>query len=147
MPTDFTRALRLARTEGIPLHEAEQTALGIDHAQAGAIVAQHWKLPPALSEVISFHHQPEQAPTNPLLVAIVAFSDQLCRLSGMGYGYTEMRQTVFSEEPAYFSLATHYKALRHFDLALFTFEVDDMLEEVRPVVSNIYGGAAMMARS
>ena len=147
VPADFIHALGLARSKGIALHEAEQAILGVDHGQAGAMVAQHWQLPPALCEAIRFHHDPEQASANPLLVALVAFSDQLCRLSGIGYGYTETRQTVFSEEPAYFSLANHYKALRHFDLARFTFEIEDMLDEVRLVVSSIYGGTVSAGRS
>jgi len=41
VPEEFQAALDLARSQGIPLHEAEATALGLTHCDSGKIVAQN----------------------------------------------------------------------------------------------------------
>jgi len=45
-PEQFATALRLARSEHMPLHEAERRELGITHEEAGKIIAGIWHLPP-----------------------------------------------------------------------------------------------------
>ena len=42
------------------LAEAEHAALGLSHAEVGAMLAEQWKLPPLLTMPIRFHHAPEQ---------------------------------------------------------------------------------------
>lgn len=73
------------------------------------------------------------------MTSIVCVSDLLCRLGGLGYGYLEDKQTDFTEEPAFAILAARYPALRPFDLARFTFEMESILDEVRVTVAHIYG--------
>jgi hypothetical protein len=73
-----------------------------------------------------------------VLTSIVCVSDLLCRIGGLGYGYREDKQTNFAEEPAFATLAAKYPALRPFDLARFTFEMECMLDEVRTMVARIY---------
>lgn len=58
--------------------------------------------------------------------------------NALGYGYSEDKQTNFAEEPAFAILAARYPALRPFDLAGFTFEMECMLDEVRGTVARIY---------
>jgi putative nucleotidyltransferase with HDIG domain len=41
--------------------DAELEILGVDHAEVGAVVAQHWSLPDPLVRAIRFHHSPELA--------------------------------------------------------------------------------------
>lgn len=109
------------------------------HCECGKIIAQNWHLPTELVEAIACHHSPREAVGNPELTSIVSVSDLLCRLGGLGYGYTEAKQTNFAEEPGFAILAAHYRALRPFDLARFTFETEGLLEEVRAVVARVYG--------
>lgn len=139
---DFARAFRRARADQIPLHEAEEREIGISHAQAGKIVAGVWRLPEDISDVIACHHAPANAKVDPVLVSVVGFSDLLCRLNGMGYGYNEVRQTNFAEDPCYLALARRFSALRPFDLARFTFETEGTLEDVRATVNQVYGAPA-----
>ena len=138
-PEEFTRSLRRARSERIPLHEAEQRELGINHEEAGKIVADVWRLPPDFREVIAHHHTPESATESHALVSIVGFSDLLCRLNGIGYGFSEDHQTNFADDPAFSGLAGQFAALQPFDLARFTFETEAVLDEVRAVVTQVYG--------
>ncbi|MEO2025511.1 MAG: HDOD domain-containing protein [Fuerstiella sp.] len=40
--------------------DAERAVLGVDHARAGALVANHWNLPEDIVEAIGNHHSPSQ---------------------------------------------------------------------------------------
>jgi putative nucleotidyltransferase with HDIG domain len=42
--------------------DRERRILGADHAEIGAMLASHWKLPPDLVEAIRWHHAPQAAP-------------------------------------------------------------------------------------
>jgi HD-like signal output (HDOD) protein len=137
-PHDFRRSFEHASSERIPLHEAEEMMLGIRHCECGRIIASNWHLPAELVEAIACHHSPRQAHANPGLTSIVSVSDLLCRLGGLGYGYTEDNQTNFAEEPSFAVLASQHRSLRP-DLARSTFETEGLLEEVRAVVARVYG--------
>jgi HD-like signal output (HDOD) protein len=138
-PHEFRRTFEAARSRQLPLNEVEQEILGITHCDTGEVIGRTWNLPAELVEVISCHHSPATAKGNPVLTSIVSVSDLLCRLSGIGYGYAEQKQTNFAEEPGFSQLAAHFPSLRPFDLARFTFEMEDLLEEVQAVVSRVYG--------
>jgi putative nucleotidyltransferase with HDIG domain len=56
LPAAMGQALAWARLHDQPLEVAEHEVLGIDHAEVGALVAQHWQLPPALVAAIGGHH-------------------------------------------------------------------------------------------
>jgi len=43
-------------------HKVEMEVLGIEHGEIGAVLANHWKLPPLLCDVIRYHHEPWNAP-------------------------------------------------------------------------------------
>lgn len=138
-PKEFAEAVKFARTQRVPLHEAEYQTLGTSHIEAGTIIAQNWHLPAEIVEVIAHHHAPETAPDHKALASIVYVSDLLCRLSGIGHGHGEDRQTNFAEEPAFAVLASQFPTLRPFDWARFTFEMQGVVEEVRAVVMQVYG--------
>jgi putative nucleotidyltransferase with HDIG domain len=56
MPEGFRLALAKSREEEIPLHLAEHEFLGIDHAEAGTLLAERWGLSELLIEAIRHHH-------------------------------------------------------------------------------------------
>jgi diguanylate cyclase (GGDEF)-like protein len=41
------------------LSAAEKATFGMTHAEVGGLLATHWKLPPLLTEPITYHHDPE----------------------------------------------------------------------------------------
>lgn len=55
-PGSYKRVLQIAREQNLPLHQVEIDILGIDHSQAGKLLAQHWSLDQALTEAIDHHH-------------------------------------------------------------------------------------------
>lgn len=140
-PEQFAKVLRIARSEHAPLHEIEQRELGITHEEAGKIIAGVWRLPAEIAAVISHHHSMDRASESHALVSIVGFSDLLCRLNEIGYGYSESQQENFAQDPSFAGLASQFPGLQPFDLARFTFETESTLEEVRAVVTEIYGVA------
>lgn len=60
--------------EGTDITAAERTLLDLDHAEVGAALAAHWKLPEEIVRAIQFHHQPELADE---LAAGVALADRM----------------------------------------------------------------------
>lgn len=138
LPKEFGAAFELARTEGMPLHEAEQAVLGFTHCESGRLLAEHWELSPDLIEVVAMHHTPEASINYSALVALVGISDLLCRMSGLHHGYIEARQVNLFEEAGFGVLAKQHPTLQEFDWARLTFELDSYLDEVHSLVRTIY---------
>jgi HD-like signal output (HDOD) protein len=88
-PAEARAYLARASAEQIPLYEVEVASIGFTHCDSGSVVAEMWRLPYHLSEVIRFHHSVQQTKLYPELVALVSLSDLLCRANELGYGYHE----------------------------------------------------------
>lgn len=138
LPKEFCAAFEVARTEGIPLHEAEQRVLGFTHCESGRLLADKWDLSSDLREVVSLHHTPQQSRDHAGLVALVELSDLLCRMSGLNYGYIENRQVNLFEQTGFAVLSQQCAALKDFDWARLTFEMDSYMDEVHSLVRAIY---------
>src|SRR5579863_4756659 len=139
MPKEFRAAYEFARSQGIPLHEAEQSVLGFTHCESGRLLADKWELSPDLREVVSQHHSVQATQQQHAgLVALVELSDLLCRVSGLNYGYVENRQANLLEQPGFTVLAQQCKGLKDLDWARLTLEMDSYMDEVRSLVSAIY---------
>ena len=55
------------------------------HADVGGWLAEKWRFPRNLIEVIQFHHRPALAKNAPLETAIVHVADMLVRARGFGF--------------------------------------------------------------
>ncbi len=66
-------ALAQAQRAGTPLRVAEMEVLGIEHAEIGAAIVEHWALPTRLRLAIQYHHSPEQ--TDEILASVVHVAD------------------------------------------------------------------------
>lgn len=80
------REIRRLISEGASLSEAESLVLGVEHAELGARVAEHWQFPESLCGTIRFHHQPFAAPNGVDLAALVHLGDALTHWLGIGLG-------------------------------------------------------------
>jgi putative nucleotidyltransferase with HDIG domain len=56
MPERFKLALAKSKEDNVPLHLAELEFIGINHADAGTLLAEKWGLSELLSEAIRHHH-------------------------------------------------------------------------------------------
>lgn len=70
----------------ISFEEAEKNVLGINHAEAGALVAEAWNFPQHMVQAIRWHHDPSQAEDVDSSVDIVHVADALCIMQGFGIG-------------------------------------------------------------
>jgi HD-like signal output (HDOD) protein len=76
-----------AYEEKLPFEMAEQKVLGIDHAEVGALLLEHWNLPEYLVEVVRWHHQPEKYQGRDSHAAnVVHVANVLCLMAGVGAG-------------------------------------------------------------
>ncbi|MDR1520275.1 MAG: HDOD domain-containing protein [Planctomycetota bacterium] len=79
------RVNELAVRDGILSLEAERRLLPYDHAGLGAAALERWNLPPAIVDIVRFHHDPLAAPAEAVLPACVAnFADLAARALLMG---------------------------------------------------------------
>lgn len=138
LPKEFQAAFEYARTEGIPLHEAEQEVLGFTHCDSGRLLAEKWELSPDLIEVVALHHTPHKSLNHGGLVALVEISDLLCRMSGLNHGYIEKREVNLLEGHSFSLLSQQCQTLKDFDWARLTFELDSYMDEVHALVHAIY---------
>lgn len=83
---DTARIMELVSEKRISFFEAERQALGFTHAEIGLWLAQHWKLPPTITEPMCLHHAPAKATAAPRQTAIVHLADIIIRARGFGSG-------------------------------------------------------------
>jgi HD-like signal output (HDOD) protein len=58
----------------------EETAYGINHAEAGFILAEHWLLPDIVADAIRYHHAPELASKPSVPTRIVCLANVFCKM-------------------------------------------------------------------
>ena len=144
-PKEFATAAAKASQEQIPFDEAERATMGFSHCDSGKALAEKWHMADDMVQVIAHHHTPEKSETSQPLIALVHLSDLLCRMRGMGYGYYEKRKVDLVGDPAWAILLKEHSDLAKVDLALFSFEMDEAVDEVAKLVSTIFGGKASSA--
>lgn len=84
---EFGDVLEQAMKKRVPIEEVEQSILGFSHAESGRILAELWRLPLELSEVIEHHCRPEDQQPASDVTLLVHSADLACQKLGMGYGY------------------------------------------------------------
>jgi putative nucleotidyltransferase with HDIG domain len=86
----FPALQELVTTGEASFEEAEQAILGVDHAEIGAMIAQHWRFPEAIGDCIRWHHDPEKAPVITPAIDLVHVADAMCLLEGLGIGRDDL---------------------------------------------------------
>lgn len=72
--------------KGLSFQKAEQNVLGIDHAEVGARLLDHWDLPEEHVQVVRWHHEPDQASENASVADLVHVAELVCMQGGIGAG-------------------------------------------------------------
>lgn len=83
---EYVRAMALADREHISIVQAERRELGIDHCEAGALIAEAWKLSGAIADTVRSHHdlanyEGESAD----VLRTVAVADYFANREGIGF--------------------------------------------------------------
>lgn len=80
--SEYKRITEIIRETDLTALEAEESVLGITHAEVGGWLAERWNLPDHLVEAISMHHTPGNAEHNKDLVALIHCADVFaCRMA------------------------------------------------------------------
>ncbi len=83
----FILSIRVAQNKGISLVEAQKEVMGTDYAEVGGWLAEKWKLPPPIVDVITYHANPEKAQDNQDLVNLCHIAKYICVTEKLGdYG-------------------------------------------------------------
>jgi len=81
MPHEFKLALEQSKAQQVDLHLAELEIMGINHAQAGRMLAMKWELAENLANAIDLHHSVGQGE---LLVDCVFAANQIAKKMQIG---------------------------------------------------------------
>ena len=80
VPKEYRPVLIRARETRGPLTEVEENAMGITHAEVGAVLAEYWKLPEEFVTAIRQHHTPSEVETIDTLNTVVYVASQVAKL-------------------------------------------------------------------
>lgn len=104
LPKAYSRVVEIVESRQVDIAEIERKVLGLDHHTAGKRLAEHWRLPHALQDVMWLHNQPArmlpEAPHRPL-IGLVTAADALVRRLHLGWsgahGPAQELEAVFTE--------------------------------------------------
>lgn len=57
-PDDYALAIAYRAAQDCLMHVAERHYFGVDHAEVGAVMAEHWRFAPEIVSAIACHHRP-----------------------------------------------------------------------------------------
>lgn len=110
--------------EGACAVDAERAILGLDHAEAGALLAADWSFPAAIVEVIRDHHAPKPGDFLPNLINL---ADLLVR-TRVPMGPADERLLFALEELPAFKVVLAGALHKDLDVERLTFSIDDEVE-------------------
>lgn len=94
-PTEYADFLASAETAECDVLQRERDLFGVDHCQAGHLLATRWNLPKMFLDVTAWHHDPPAA-GEPAILAVVRRS---CRMAdALGFSAVHSIQTRTYEE-------------------------------------------------
>lgn len=123
--SEYKRIVEVARETELTFLEAEESILGVTHAQVGGWLAERWNLPDHLIEAVAKHHTPGEAALNTDLVALIHCADVLAhRISptpvefdkGIDFDKQALERLRLADESALHQYITEYSAIIQEDI-------------------------------
>jgi putative nucleotidyltransferase with HDIG domain len=97
----------LAFTQQKPFDMAEREVLGIDHAEAGALLLQSWNVPESIVEVVRWHHLPDECPAaDTTALDLVHVAETISQVAGLGAGLDGLNYTPSAKVLARLKITT-----------------------------------------
>ena len=84
-PKEYQKAVQLANTKNIRISQAETEIFGGDHASAGYLLAEKWKLPSSIQKVVLNHHDFVEDEQYNLLMASIYLGNILAKALRLGF--------------------------------------------------------------
>ncbi|WP_291272121.1 HDOD domain-containing protein [Geothrix sp.] len=110
--------------EGAHFVDAERAVLGLDHAEAGALLAAEWSFPQTIVEVIRDHHEPKPEDFLPNLIHL---ADLLVR-TRIPMGPADARLMISLDELPAFKAVLAGALHKDLDVERLTFSIDDEVD-------------------
>jgi len=117
-----------ANEEHEPIRVLEEKELGMDHAEAGSLLAVHWNMPETIVDAIRYHHMPQLGLIDLQLDYLTAFADCVAYEAGLGDAGNGVKPT-FPDEAGH-------------ELQIDRSDFEELVEEVancRPVIDELLG--------
>ncbi len=131
-PDEYIPVVRRIQ-EGIQSVDAEKELLGLDHAEAGSILAAQWVFPEVIIAMIRDHHAP---PAGEFLPNLINLSDLLVRTRIPNSPADEHLIVNIHEEATFPAVFGHLKEEPDFER--LTFQIDDELDHAMAFVDLAY---------
>lgn len=96
-PEEYQKAMNETDINSTPIYESERDHFNTTHASVGAWMAQKWRFPPNLIDIIEYHHKPYLSKKVPLGAAIVHLADILVKARGFGFAGDRLLMPVSPE--------------------------------------------------
>lgn len=126
---EMQKITMLVEQQHMSFLEAEELVLGINHADLGGKIAEHWNFPVEIRDAISYHHRPDLLEKEDKIMPwIVYMADEACLMMGIGSGVEGLAQRAVSELLKKFNL-------RMRDLEMSMVLLSDDLKRAREVIS------------
>lgn len=124
----FQQIFDQVKTKQCSFLEAEEEVIGINHAELGGRVSEHWNFPVEIRDAIAYHHRPDllkkEDKTNAWLVYL---SDQACLMFGIDGGVDGLAYKGLEE-------VMHFFDLKAVDLEKCFIILLDELEKAKDVI-------------
>ena len=132
---DFMEALKRSHEQKIPMIEAEDSVLGVNHAELGSWLAEIWSLPKNICGAIGYHHNPEATDSESRqLVALVNLADTFCQHAGIGFSGNEAEEVTINNS-AWKILSEIQPEIASWDVEAFMLELEDHIARAREFVA------------
>ncbi len=122
-PEEYTRVLQMV-ADGAFFVDAEHDVLGMDHAEAGALLAAEWSFPPSIIDVIRDHHEPRPEDFLPNLIHL---ADLLVR-TRIPMGPADERLMISLDDLPAFKAVLAGALDKDLDVERMTFSIDDEVD-------------------
>jgi len=141
-PQDFREVIEEALRDHSDLASVEERLMGFTHAVSGRIVAELWRLPLEVSEVIEFHLHPEEQKSPNELTVIVQVANQLCWNSGLGYFYPIPQNELRPREDSWQSFRQKFPKANRLSWEEYAPALDSSLDAARELADHVFGETA-----
>ncbi len=97
-PNMLKKISELCEKRNIPTQSFEDLAVGLNHAEIGALIAEKWNFPQVFIDVIRFHHNPHNAPEKNLkLTKIVYLADVIADYNDKAIEFEQIDKLILDE--------------------------------------------------
>jgi putative nucleotidyltransferase with HDIG domain len=126
---DHSQEIRhLVRENQVSFLEAEKQVLGIEHADLGGKISEHWKFPGKIIAGIRHHHAPLSASVEQEFASLIHLCDAVAMMTGFGGGADGLSY------PGYKEITKDY-GLGDQDIEAIIIELENRLKQVELILN------------